>query len=324
MSQQFKPKLTITESREFSTEAFSIISSRFNVRERDLLQNQIADQIKDSDVIWITLRNYIGQRELEYADKIKTIVTATTGIDCIDVDYCDSRGIKILSLRGETEFLKTITPTAELTLALMLCSLRNLPKAIKSVPQGEWNRDVYKGHDLAGQKVGIVGMGRLGSILASYLAQMGANVFYYEPFVPSNAVAHRVDTLNALFASCKIISVHAPSTLETFHLIGREQFESIQDPIYFFNTARGELVDEDALLCALQTGKIIGGGIDVLSDETHVDISHHPLVEMVKKLPNFYITPHIGGCTHQAMAKTQVFMAEKLIRHWQSVQSGAL
>jgi D-3-phosphoglycerate dehydrogenase len=264
-------------------------------------------------VLWVRLRHLIDAEILDATTKLKAVVSATTGLNHIDVDECSRRNICILSLRGETEFLRDIRATAELTIGLMLGVMRHIPVAVGRAREGEWNRDQFKGHELAGQRVGIVGHGRLGRLVAGYLRGFGCDVVASDP-CPVETPDVPLVPLDELLARSDIVSLHVSLTKKTNGMFEDGCFTSMKQGAWFINTSRGELVDEAALLEALQTGRLAGAALDVLASEKTSGMREYPLVEYARTHDNLIITPHIGGATYESMAKTELFMAEKLIR----------
>jgi D-3-phosphoglycerate dehydrogenase len=225
-----------------------------------------------------------------------------------------AHGIAVLSLRGERGFLDQVTATAELTWGLLLALTRRIPAASRAAAAGAWDRDAFRGHDVAGKRLGIVGLGRLGRIVAGYGRAFRMSVAAHDPQTDAwpESVA-RAESLQALLAQSDVLSLHLPLSRETTGLIDAKALSALPDGAILLNTSRGAIVDEGALLAALMSGRLAGAALDVLSDETAVAAS--PLIAFAKQHERLLITPHIGGASHEAMARTEIFMAEKLARH---------
>ncbi|MCL4555085.1 MAG: hydroxyacid dehydrogenase, partial [Actinobacteria bacterium] len=243
-----------------------------------------------------------------------------TGLDHVDVDYARSRGIAVLSLRGETEFLRTIPATAEHTWALLLALMRQIPQASTSVRHGEWHRDWFRGHDLCGKRLGIVGLGRIGEKVAQFGLAFDMHVAAYDP--------HRNDwpvdvleckSLKELLSRSDALTVHVPLNDETRRMIGQDELALLPRMAVVVNTSRGEVLDETSLVNALKVGHLAGAALDVICNERD-DLARQSggLLEYARKHSNLLITPHIGGATEESMARTEVFMAEKLRRYFLS------
>ena len=229
----------------------------------------------------------------------------------------------MISLKGETAFLSGITATAELTVSLMLEALRRTGRAHRAVTdEGAWERDRFRGLQLSGRTLGIVGLGRLGAMVAGYGHAFRMTVLFCDPrpdedFAPPG-FAHRV-SFEALLAASDVVSLHADHTHENEGLFDERAFARMKPTATFVNTARGELVDEAALLRALRAGTIAGAALDVLDQETeraHLGITH-PLIAYARTADNLVITPHIGGACRDAMASSERFVARKLVAYIQ-------
>jgi D-3-phosphoglycerate dehydrogenase len=245
---------------------------------------------------------------------LKAIVTATTGLDHIDVCYARSKGIAILSLRGETDFLRTVSATAEHTWALLLALLRRIPHAFAAVQRGEWHRDAWRGHELDGKRLGLVGLGRVGQKVARYGLTFGMDVAAYDPYaVEWVEGVECFPELAELLGRSDVLSLHVPLNNETTGLLGTHELAMLPTGSVLINTSRGAVVDEAALVQALQNKNLAGAALDVITHEREPD-GHRlsPLLAYACTYTNLIITPHIAGATHESMAKTEVFMARKL------------
>jgi len=249
---------------------------------------------------------------IDACTNLKVIVTTTTGLDHTDVNYAEQRGIKVLSLRGETEFLRTIPATAEHTWALLLALVRHIPQAHASVIAGEWDRNAFRGHDLGGKRLGIVGLGRIGEKVARYGLAFEMRVGAYDPY-RSDWVegVTRCVTLPELLRQSNVLSLHVPLNPETERMIGREELAHLPNGAWLVNTSRGEVLDEVALVEALQDGQLGGAALDVIAAERDQQ-RRGPLLDYARQHNNLLITPHLGGATVESMARTEVFMAHKL------------
>jgi D-3-phosphoglycerate dehydrogenase len=302
------------ESLQYSSQARSVLSSLGHVIEADLDQAGLIIQIRNAHILIVRLRNFIGREVMDAAPNLKVIVSATTGLDHIDVACAAEKGISVLSLRGEVEFLNTIPATAEHTWALLLALSRKLPQAYQSVLQGEWDRDRFRGNDLAGRRLGIVGLGRIGKKVARYGMAFDMQVNAYDPYCKDWASGvERCETLESLCRMSDILSLHVPLNKETQNLITARELAWLPLGAIVLNTARGAVLDEEALLVALKNRKLSGAALDVISDETLLPRTQTSnLVRFAQKEANLLITPHIGGATIESMHMTELFMANKL------------
>jgi D-3-phosphoglycerate dehydrogenase len=314
MSEGPKLKILVAECRGFSSEAAALLREHGDLVLADLDRTGLLSAVKEADVLWIRLRHRIDAEVLAAAPRLKIIVTPTTGLNHIDLNEAHQRGIKVLSLQGETEFLNDIRATAEHTVGLMLSLLRRVPSAVVDVKKGGWDRDRFKGRELFGKTIGIVGYGRLGRIVAKYLRAFDAMILVADPHIDQRTLGSDIfaTPLDDLLQESHIVSLHVNLSEATRSFFGKEQFLKMKPGAWFINTARGELIDEMALLEALRSQHLAGAALDVLCGELQNVMENHPLVSYARKHENLLITPHIGGCTVESMEKTEVFMARKL------------
>lgn len=281
-------------------------------------QEQLLKKIGDYDIAVIGLGLTFNAEVLNKATKLKFLVTATTGLDHIDLIAAEKKGIKVLSLKGEDDFLNTITGTAELALGLMLSLARNIPEARSSVLKGEWNREAYKGHSLYGKTLGVVGLGRLGKMMARYGEGLGMKVIFSDPQAEAPNLNHKKVSFEQLLAESDVISVHVHLSSETEFMLDTTAFGKMKKSAYLINTSRGKIVNETDLIDALENGRLAGYGTDVLDGEISFadnDCSDHPLVKYAQNNKNVLILPHIGGMTFESRSDTDIFIAQKLAKH---------
>ena len=315
-----KYKILNTIGETYTEKAKKILSTLGGVTYKTPSQEGLSAIISDYDVVVVGLGLRFHKEILKGAKNLKVIATATTGLDHIDVEYAKERGIEILSLRGEDQFLNTITGTAELAWGLMIDLVRFTPCAFDSVKNYKWEREKFRGHNLYGKTLGIVGMGRLGGWMARYGKAFGMNVLYYDPNI--NTSTSSVDMLgkkvefDELLEQSDIISIHAHLNEETENMFNADVFKKMKNKAYLINTARGKIVDENALLKSLEAGEVAGYATDVLADELsfNEELRNNPLIEYAKRNKNVVIVPHIGGMTVESRERTDIFIAQKLKR----------
>jgi D-3-phosphoglycerate dehydrogenase len=301
------------EPDNYSPEAAAILEELGRLDNTVLSGEALMQRLGEYDVMIVRLANQIDSKVIDAGRHLKAIVTATTGLDHIDVAYAQSKGIAILSLRGEYEFLRSIPATAEHTWGLLLALLRHIPAAHQSVLAGEWNRDRFRGRDLAGQTLGILGLGRIGEKIARYGTAFGMRVVAFDPY-RKNWIdgVERCASQAELLRRSQVFSIHVPLNDSTRNLIGREELKLLPYNAVLVNTARGEVIDETALVEALENGQLAGAALDVLCDERSEARLASPLVAYARAHNNLVLTPHIGGATLESMAATEIFMARKL------------
>jgi len=292
-----------------------LLNSFANVRDCQLSRIDLLKELSDAEGLIVRLGYQVDEELLTAAPKLRFIATATTGLNHIDLEAAAKRSIEVLSLKGESRFLNLVTATAELTWGLLLALVRKMPTAIADVRCGNWRRDPFKGRELSGMTLGIVGYGRLGRIVASYGTAFRMKVIASDPSPISRDDNISFMPLAELLALADVVSVHVALTKDTLGLINEAAFGMMKAGAYLINTARGELIEESALLGALESGRLAGAALDVLSNEKQTEQSeriNHPLLLYAHKHENLLITPHIGGATLESMEKTEVFMAHRL------------
>lgn len=254
-------------------------------------------------------------RDLEY------LVTPTTGLGHIDTADAGRRGIRVLSLKGETGFLRTITSTAELAFGMLLALVRRLPSAHADVLSLKWRREPFRGRELRGMTLGIVGLGRLGTMVAGYGRAFGMKVMACdtrsEAFAEAaNSHVERRD-IETLLSESDVVSLHLPLEESTEGYLDSGRISRMKPGAWLINTARGEIADESALLAALESGRLAGCALDVLCGDSRWDDGvpeDNPLVAYARRRDNLILTPHIGGYSLDAITRTRSFMVDRLCR----------
>lgn len=275
-------------------------------------------------VLVIRLKHFINKDFLNDYKKLECIVTPTTGLTHVDLDVCRKRGIKVFSLRDCPESVESITSTSELTFGLVLALLRKIPEAHQDVVhRNKWQRDHFRSRQLSELTLGIVGLGRIGGYVAGYAHAFGMEVYAYDPHLPSKRFeqlgVHQQE-LVSLMQKSDIVSLHADLRSDNHCLLGKTELEAMRSDALLVNTARGELLDEHFAADQLRQGKLGGIAVDVLADEySQQPWEESPLLRASLEGLNVIITPHIGGCTSDAMALTEIAMAEYAQRNLKGV-----
>lgn len=275
----------------------------------------IVEALERFSFIYMRLSVKIDDKLLKQCIKIKCrfILIPATGIDHIDEIACHKHQIKIVSFKSKKELLKDIRATAELTISLTLNLLRNIIPAIESTKSGIWNRDLFRGKDIYGKKVGIIGYGRLGSIVSNYFYSFGADVQVFEKRnIELPPHYERASSINDVFLTSDIISLHVDYQEDNINLINKSNLMFAKKQPIFINTSRGQLVNEKDLLIALEKKVLAGAAIDVINDELNFN-SSNPLVAYSRCNNNLIITPHIGGCTIDSSNKTEEIITNELL-----------
>jgi D-3-phosphoglycerate dehydrogenase len=310
------------EPKQFSEKAIAEVNGLARYRalpvEAEKEETLFWKEVAAANVIWTRLGRQLDNTFFSHAPNLRAIVSATTGLNHIDTDEARRLGVEIVSLKGDTEFLSTVTATAELTLSLMLEAMRHTGRANHSVVHGHnWDRDRFRGQQLSGKTIGIIGMGRLGRIVAEYAAALRMNILYADirdDALPPGNIRTTRTSIETLLSTSDIVSLHVDFTSKNRYMLAADAFRLMQRHAWLINTARGELLDEAALLEALENAIIGGAALDVLEDETRVtsQIAHHPLIAYASRHDNLILTPHIGGACDDAMALAELHAAKKL------------
>lgn len=255
-------------------------------------EDEIISMCKDADAFFGMSRETITRRVLENCPKMRVICKYGTGVNNIDCEAASELGIIVANAP-----VHNLT-VAEFAIADMLAVLKKIPYSANYLRQGGWRDDTTTGHELFGKTVGIVGFGRIGKQVAKRLQNWGVNLVAYDPFVSrEEASLFNVQMVDweTIFRVSDIITIHVNLTKETENLIGWQEFEWMKETAIFINAARGGLVDQEALIDALRTGKIAGAGIDVFVTE-HLE-PDYPLLQM----DNVVLTPHTAGYTYESL-----------------------
>ena len=307
------------EPEGYSPEARAILERLGEVVEAECSRAQLLAQVAEAEVLIVRLRHMIDAEVLDHARSLRVIVSATTGLNHIDVAAAQARNIAVLCIKGEREFLDSITATAEHTWGLLLALARHIPTAVQHVRDAGWDRDRFKGRQLSGLTLGIVGLGRLGTMVAEYgrVFRMRVVAHDIEPVMHADQV--EMLTLLELLACSDVVCL-LPSYQEASHqLMGRREFDHMKVGAVLLNTSRGEVIDEAVLLQALRSGSLAGAALDVLAGEAKRGgdwLSCHPLIEFARSSDRLLITPHIGGATFDSLRQAETFMARKLAAHF--------
>ncbi len=280
-------------------------------------KEELVVQMSDVDILIVRMDTAVDRAVLDVALRLKIVASATTGVNHLDLPALEARGIKVITLRGETKFLETIPSTAELTFGLVLALLRKISEAAEATKNGIWKSAAFQGRELRGKTLGLVGYGRVGRMVARYARAFDMEVLAYDPHVGEHVFAEdgvRRTSFDALLQRSNIVSLHATHTRETDCMMDRAAFSSMRPGSYLVNTARGELVDEAALLEALESGHLAGAAVDVLADENAQirTLESHPLVRYAKAHAHLIVTPHIAGMAIESVHKTSMFIAKSV------------
>ncbi len=298
------PIILIAE--ELSPAGIAQLESGFEIRYADGSDRaQLLPALADADAVIIRSATTIDAEALEHAPKLRVVARAGVGLDNVDVEAATRAGVMVVNAPTSN-----IVSAAEHAVALLLSAARNVPQAMASLKGGQWKRSAFTGVELQDKVAGLLGLGKIGVLVAQRLAAFGMTVIAYDPYVAAARAAQlgvRLVSLDELLAESDFISVHLPKNAETIGLLGDRQLRMVKPGVRIINAARGGIVDESALASALADGRVAGAALDVYATEPCTD---SPLFG----LPNVVVTPHLGASTHEAQEKagTQVARSVRL------------
>jgi D-3-phosphoglycerate dehydrogenase len=293
-------------AEELSPAGIAQLAASMEVRYTDGAdRSKLLPALADADAVIVRSATQIDAEAIAHAPRLRVVARAGVGLDNVDVEAATKAGVMVVNAPSSN-----IVSAAEHAVALLLAVARNVPQAMASLKDGKWKRSAYTGVELQDKVVGILGLGRIGVLVAERLAAFGMNVIAYDPYVsPARAaeVGVRLTGLDELLAEADFITVHLPRTAETIGLLGDREMHLVKPGVRIINAARGGIVDEAALAAALTEGRVAGAGLDVYTTEPCTD---SPLFGF----DSVVFTPHLGASTAEAQEKagTQVARSVRL------------
>ena len=276
---------------------------RFELVETTGLEGDaLADALAGVDAVIVRSSTTITREALARTERLRVIGRAGVGVDNIDVEAATEKGIAVFNAPSGN----TIS-AAELTMALLLAAVRKVPAADRSMRRGEWDRKTFRGSELNGKTLGLVGAGRIGGEVARRARAFGMRVIAYDPFLQDERAKQlgiEVAALEEVLRSADVVSLHVPLTESTANLIGADRLALMKPGAILVNAARGGVIDEDALVAALREGRLGGAALDVFADEPLP--ADHPL----RALESVILTPHLGAATEEAQHNVAIEAAE--------------
>lgn len=266
----------------------------------------------------VRLAHRLDNRILSHYPGLRAIASPTTGLTHIDLDACRGKGIRIFSLGDVRQAIETVTSTSELTFGLLIALLRRISLAHHDVASGgHWQRDRFRSRQMNRLTLGIIGVGRIGGHISGYARAFGMRILACDPYQPQSrfeALGIERRDQESLLADADIITIHANLRDDNRLLIDGAAIRRMRPGTLLINTARGELLEETAAADALRAGQLGGVAIDVLAGEqTGTPWISSPLVRAAQEGFNVIITPHIGGCTSDAMHITEEHLAQYVV-----------
>ncbi len=269
-----------------------------------LSAEDLVHRIGDYDALIVRSGTQVTRTIIEAGTRLKAIGRAGTGVDNIDVEAATARGVVVMNAPSGN----TIAAT-EHTLSMMLALARRIPEADRSLKAGEWRRGQFIGVELMGKTLGVLGLGRIGREVAKRAAAFGMRIIAHDPYVapgPLEMPGVEMAPFETLLAESDFLTLHVPLTPDTHHLIGQAAFAQMKPGMRLINVARGGVVDEGALLQALESGRVAGAALDVFEEEPP---GRNPLLVR----DDIIVTPHLGASTREAQELVAVAVAEQVL-----------
>ncbi|MGO4988264.1 MAG: 3-phosphoglycerate dehydrogenase [Gallicola sp.] len=284
-------KVLVTDGMD-AEKKLELVDAGYGVIDEEVDAEELKKLIKDVDVAVIRSRTKITKEIIDEAletKQFKAVIRAGVGLDNIDVAYATDNGIKVFNTPNASS-----NAVAELALAEILSIPRFIHTSNIEMREGIWGKKAYKGEEIEGRTLGLVGYGRIAQSLAKKAKALGMNIIFFDPGVEEGEEGSV--ELEELLSSSDFISLHIPGGEANYHFIGKEEFEKMKEGVYFIDLARGGVVDEDALVDAIESGKVKAAALDVFEEEPVKN-------ERVLKCKQISITPHIGAATKEAQKR---------------------
>ena len=302
------PKPVVVIAEELSPATVEALGPDFDIRSVDGTDREaLFAALAEANAVLVRSATKIDAEALSHAPHLTVVARAGVGLDNVDIKAATAAGVMVVNAPTSN-----IISAAELTVGHILSLARRIPTAHHSLAAGEWKRSAFTGTELYEKTIGIVGLGRIGALVAARLAAFDTRLIAYDPYVTSaraQQLGVQLVTLEELVAESDFLTIHMPKTPETTGMIGAEQLRAMKSSAFVVNVARGGLIDEDALLDALRSGQIAGAGLDVFSAEPPAEGS---AAAALLSLPNVVVTPHLGASTDEAQEKAGVSVARSV------------
>jgi D-3-phosphoglycerate dehydrogenase len=295
-------RVLVTE--KLAERGIALLEQDFEVDVRtELAKEGLAEAIGPYDALIVRSGTKVDAAAIDAGENLKVVGRAGIGLDNVDVEAATRRGVMVVNAPQSN-----ILSAAEHTIALMLALARNVPQADASLRGGAWERERFQGVEVHGKTLGIIGLGRVGSMVAQRALAFGMRLIAFDPYVSKERARELgielMPDIGALLVQADFVTVHLPRTSETEALIGERELALMKEGARLVNTARGGIVDEAALAAALKSGRMAGAALDVF--ETEPPAGDNPLLG----LPNAIVTPHLGAATREAQDKAGIAIAE--------------
>ncbi len=277
-----------------------VVEELKSLGEVNYLPENLLEALGDADVLIVRSKTKVTKEVITSAPELKIIARAGVGLDNIDVKSAEEKGIRVLNTPGASA-----NAVAELVIGHMLSIFRNIAKAHHQMKGKIWDKKRLVGREIEGKTLGVIGYGRIGSLVGKKASALGMKIIAHNPPPRhEDGIAEFVDDLNELLAKADAITLHVPATEKTINMINSETISKMKDGVYIINTSRGEIVDEDALYEACKSGKIAAAALDVYRKE--------PYEGKLLELDNVFLTPHLGASTKEAQLRIGKELVEKI------------
>ena len=276
------------------------IGDCFDISKSASKDEDLANHIKDSEIVVIRSATKLTKEVLDKAEQLKIIARCGVGIDNVDLDFAKSKNIFVTNAPSAN-----LISVVELTVALIISASRKLSLADSHLKKGEWNRSQFLGNELYGKTLGIVGFGKAGRLVAERMKSFGMSIVFYDPYVTDWNGSEESVELDDLLRTADVVSIHVIKTKDTENLISKDMLDLVKPSSIIVNTSRGGVLDEDYLFELLESEKIFGAGLDVYSNEPPENVDRYNGLNLVT-------TPHIGASTNEAQLKAGLETIENI------------
>ena len=276
------------------------IGDCFDISKSASKDEDLANHIKDSEIVVIRSATKLTKEVLDKAEQLKIIARCGVGIDNVDLDFAKSKNIFVTNAPSAN-----LISVVELTVALIISVSRKLSLADSHLKKGEWNRSEFLGYELYGKTLGIVGFGKAGRLVADRMKSFGMSIVFYDPYVTDWNGSEESVELDDLLRTADVVSIHVIKTKDTENLISKDMLDLLKPSSIIVNTSRGGVLDEEYLFELLESEKIFGAGLDVYSNEPPENVDRYNGLNLVT-------TPHIGASTNEAQLKAGLETIENI------------